>query len=926
MPRQLSKKKTTAAVLSAVVMLAAGLAGCQRTESTAQLLTEAEQYEQKGDQKAALIQLKNAVAQSPDDGEARVRLGNLHLDMGDAVSAEKELRKAASLGIKPERTLPLLGKALQAQGEFKKMLDDIPADAAKASPVLLTLRGDAHLALGEAAPAREAYEQALALDQNTGMALTGLARTAFMQRDNEAAKRYTAQAVERDPKNAEVWMFQGAMLRAEGKPDAALAAFDKALALAPRHRTAHLEKAAIEIGQGKFPAARASLEAARKIAPGTMIVTYTQALLDFSEGKFPAAQENLQKVLKGAPGHMPSVLLAGAVELNLGATQQAELHLRKYLEAYPNNTYARKLLAQALLKNSQPAEAAAALAPALAVPTQDAQLLALAGESYLQAREFDKASAYFEKATALAPKAAVLHTSLGLARLNQGDHDKAVSELQLAADLDPKSSAAGFALVEAELNAKRFDKALAAVQKLEQRQPDNAQVHNLKGKVYAARGDVPAARAAFDKALALQPAYFTAVANQAQLDLVEKKPEAAKKRFEAFLAKDSKNFGAMAALSELAMLQGKPDEATTWLEKASNANPDAVAPALKLGVHYLGTKQPQKALTLARKFQATHPSNPDLLDLLGQAQVANKDAAGALETYSKLVSVLPKSALAQLRLAGVHAMLKNEAAAADDLKRAVELDPKLAAARIAQVELAMRRGRGDEALSYARALQKLDQQAATGLMLEGDLLMTQKKFAQALPAYQKAYAARPSAQLVVKTAEAMRQSGKAAEARQLVAQWQKAHPDDAVVALYTAEAHLGQKEYKSAIEILQGVLKKDPNNPVALNNLAWAYQQEKDPRALATAEHALKVSGNSPAVMDTLGWLLVEQGNTARGVALLQKASALAPDAPDIRYHLAYALSKAGDKAAARKELDQLLAAKLPSALQEEARSLRSTL
>jgi putative PEP-CTERM system TPR-repeat lipoprotein len=623
---------------------------------------------------------------------------------------------------------------------------------------------------------------------------------------------------------------------------------------------------------------------------------------------------------------MPSILLAGAVELNLGATQQAEQHLRKYLDKNPNNTYARKLLAQSLLKSSQPTEAVAALAPALQSATQDAQLLALAGESHLQAREFDKATSYFEKATALAPKAAVLHTSLGVSRLNQGDHDKAVSELQLASELDPKSSAAGFALVEAEMKARRFDKALAAVQTLEQRQPDNAQVQNLKGSVYAAKGDVAAARAAFDKALSLQPSYFTAVANQAQLDLVEKKPDAAKQRFEAFLAKDSKNFGAMAALAELAMLQGKPEEATGWLEKASNANPDAVGPALKLGVHYLGARQPQKALTLARKFLATNPSSPDLLDLLGQSQVATNDAAGALESYSKLVSVLPKSALAQLRLAGVHAMLKNNAAAADDLKRAIELNPNRAEARSAQVARAMRRGRADEALTFARQLQKLDRQAQTGLMLEGDLLMTQKKFAQAVPVYQKAYAAKPTAQLLIKTSEALKQAGKDNQAQQLVAQWQKAHPDESVVALYPAEAQLGEKQYKPAIAILQGVLKKDPNNPVALNNLAWAYQQDKDPRAVATAEHALKVSGDSPAVMDTLGWMLVEQGNTARGVALLQKAAALAPNAPDIRYHLAYALSKSGDKAGARKELDQLAAAKLPVALQDEVRSLRAAL
>jgi Tfp pilus assembly protein PilF len=131
---------------------------------------------------------------------------------------------------------------------------------------------------------------------------------------------------------------------------------------------------------------------------------------------------------------------------------------------------------------------------------------------------------------------------------------------------------------------------------------------------------------------------------------------------------------------------------------------------------------------------------------------------------------------------------------------------------------------------------------------------------------------------------------------------------------------------KPAISLLENVLKQKPNNPVALNNLAWAYQQEKDPRALDTAEQAFKVAGDNPGVMDTLGWMLVEQGNTARGLPLLQKASGLAPDAPEIRYHLAVGLNKSGDKQGARKELDKLLAQNKPFAQIEEARALLKTL
>jgi Flp pilus assembly protein TadD len=78
--------------------------------------------------------------------------------------------------------------------------------------------------------------------------------------------------------------------------------------------------------------------------------------------------------------------------------------------------------------------------------------------------------------------------------------------------------------------------------------------------------------------------------------------------------------------------------------------------------------------------------------------------------------------------------------------------------------------------------------------------------------------------------------------------------------------------------------------------------------------------------MDTLGWMLVEQGDTKRGLPLLQKAAAGAPALPEIRYHLAVGLSKSGDKAGARKELETLLAQNKPFAQLEEARSLLKTL
>ena len=59
--------------------------------------------------------------------------------------------------------------------------------------------------------------------------------------------------------------------------------------------------------------------------------------------------------------------------------------------------------------------------------------------------------------------------------------------------------------------------------------------------------------------------------------------------------------------------------------------------------------------------------------------------------------------------------------------------------------------------------------------------------------------------------------------------------------------------------------------------------------------------------MDTLGWILVNQGKLRRAVTLLRRASVLAPNQGDIRYHLVVALHRRGETLEARTALEQLL-------------------
>ena len=201
--------------------------------------------------------------------------------------------------------------------------------------------------------------------------------------------------------------------------------------------------------------------------------------------------------------------------------------------------------------------------------------------------------------------------------------------------------------------------------------------------------------------------------------------------------------------------------------------------------------------------------------------------------------------------------------------------------------------------------------------------MAQKQFAPALKAYEKAFAINDNmGPLAVKMHQALREGGKAKEADARLANWLKDHPSDIPVRGYLASSYMSGAQNKQAIEQYQVVLQNDPKNILALNNLAWLYQQEKDPRALATAEQAYLLKPDSVTIMDTLGWILVEQGDIARALKLLKAASEKVPAATGIRYHWAAALAKSGDRAGARRELGDLLTKNKKFPERQEAQEL----
>jgi putative PEP-CTERM system TPR-repeat lipoprotein len=313
--------------LALACSLATSLAACSRTPPVDELVADARRYRDQNNPKAAIIQLKNAVQQQPDNPAARLMLGQLYLDTGDMASAEKELRRARDLGVAPGTVLPALGRALLLQGQYQRVLDELPAEAA--TPEALAARGHALLGLNRPEDARVQFQRALDARPGLAEATLGLAKVALAANHTEQADQLADQAIAQHPDSVDSLRFKGDLQRAGNEREAARATYERILKIKPDNVQAHVDLANLDIEAGNFTKARDQIRQARKAQPNSLLIFYSQALLDFREGHYKTSLDQLQQVLRAVPDHMPSVLLAGAVELALGSNIQAERHLNQ---------------------------------------------------------------------------------------------------------------------------------------------------------------------------------------------------------------------------------------------------------------------------------------------------------------------------------------------------------------------------------------------------------------------------------------------------------------------------------------------------------------------------------------------------------------------------------------------------------------------
>ena len=394
-------------------------------------LDSAQAYIQKGNLKAAEIELRNAEREAPQDAHIRALLAQVYLKLGDFKLAEREARAARDLkGAEADYLLPLAeamlrqGKAADIAVQIKP--GDRPPELESKVRMILAMAASG---LHDRAKAEALSREAVALDENAPGPKIALARLLLGGNAGEAEKLVDA-VIAADPRSAEAIAIKGEILAKRGDVDGAMQRFGEALAIDPNNPTAHLSRANINLSRGDYPAVDQDLDPILKLSPENFGANYLRALENFKKRDFAAADKILDRVSPNFSFMAEGLYVQAATKYGLKQYGQAADAVAKYVARVPQNPFGARLAATIALRRGAPDVAVQYLTGYLAKSSPDPATLTLLGNAYVALKKPALALEQYEKAAALDPENLSLKTMVAASEIDAGAGRKGLDELE----------------------------------------------------------------------------------------------------------------------------------------------------------------------------------------------------------------------------------------------------------------------------------------------------------------------------------------------------------------------------------------------------------------------------------------------------------------------------------------------------------------
>jgi len=325
----------------------------------------------------------------------------------------------------------------------------------------------------------------------------------------------------------------------------------------------------------------------------------------------------------------------------------------------------------------------------------------------------------------------------------------------------------------------------------------------------------------------------------------------------------------------------------------------------------------------------------------------------ALAALRTLLAEDPGNVLALGSLAIALARSGEKQEALDVYKRLIALDPQRDNAYLGAAKLLSESGRSEEARTLLDSLVRLQPDNPSAWVGLGDAWLEEKKYDEAERAFRKAVALDPHSMLAASgLANGLNRAGRLAEARDVLVAAREHDPGAAGILYNLAVVVERLGDPAAAERLYEELLRIEPEHSMGWNNLGSLLNKRGEPReAIRRVAKAHELDPENVEATYNLGALLLVVGRAAEAVPLLAEAASKRPDLAQAPVQLARALEASGqperalavyrklaersppallqvarlelargDRAAARRALDRLVAADGDRARQAIAR------
>ena len=374
------------------------------------------------------------------------------------------------------------------------------------------------------------------------------------------------------------------------------------------------------------------------------------------------------------------------------------------------------------------------------------------------------------------------------------------------------------------------------------------------------------------------------------------------KSFDSLLVKHPDNGQLIFGKALLMQQDGDAEGALKLLEKNPPQNGE-VAPVLLRARLLQSLNRGNEALPLLQKSIRQYPDDKRLGLTYARTLVEQNRMGEAKVQFASLVEQYPEDDELRFSLALVCLEGKAWDEAEGYLEELIERDSHVDSAHLNLGRIAEERNDPETALTqYALVGPGNDYLPAQ--LRQADILISHGRGAEASKKLAAARDAQPdfAIQLYLIEAETLSANNQTDRAWNVLQQALKQYPDD--MNLLYSRAMLAEKRnnLEQMERDLRAIIKREPDNAMALNALGYTLSDRTTRYAEAKAliQQAYDLNPDDPAVLDSLGWVNFRLGNLDEAERLLRQALERFPD-QEVAAHLGEVLWANGKQREAKK-------------------------